>query len=426
MKRCLVAAALTVAALAFVGAPTGAQSGAQTEAALAGAVSVDGGVNFSCALLGSGQVRCWGDNAAGQLGNDALGTDSAVPVPVRNVANTGNLAGATQLDVGTDHACARLSSGQAVCWGEGGASQLGDGGGLDRDFPVTVRNTANTAALTGITQITAGQGHACARLANGQARCWGNNSAGQIGNGAAPADAFTAQAVRNAGNTANLTGVVEIDAGEFHTCARLNTGQARCWGDSDSGRLGNNAVVVDRDLPVVVRNTNGAGALSGVTQLSTGGDHTCARLANGQARCWGDGVNGELGDGTDIDSPFPGAVTTPGGDANLAGVTSIHAGDNSTCARLGNGQARCWGDGDAGRLGNGIVQDSDFPVIVRNLVDSAPLRNVVGVIASMGDHSCAVLSNQQVRCWGDNDSGQLGNDDNPNDSPLPVAVQVSP
>jgi alpha-tubulin suppressor-like RCC1 family protein len=411
---------LLVGALAATATP--APAAGQAEAVLSGVTAITVGDDHTCALLGTGQVRCWGDNVSGQLGNDALGVDAPVPVAVRNVANTGNLTGVTQIDAGDDHTCARLNTGRAVCWGEGGSSQLGDGGGVDRDTPVAVRNAANTADLTGIAQVSAGDLHTCARLTNGRARCWGDNNAGQIGNGDAPNDAFTARAVRNATDTAELGGVLDIDAGGAQTCALVAGAQVRCWGSALDGRLGNNSTTPDRDLPVTVRSTTGGGALRDVAQLDVGANLGCARLTNARAVCWGNNASGELGDGTDSDSLFPQPVSNTTGDGPLRGVGSIDAGSGSSCARLTNGQARCWGFGTDGQLGDGEDASSRFPVVVRNVADTGPLRNVVAVVTSTQDHSCALLSNQQVRCWGDNDAGQLGNDDVGVDALVPVVV----
>jgi alpha-tubulin suppressor-like RCC1 family protein len=421
LRRLLLVGALLAALAVHAPAPAAGQA----EAALGRVTSITVGDDHACALLSTGQVRCWGDNTSGQLGNDALGVDAPVPVPVRNVANTGNLTGVTQIAAGTDHTCARLNTGRAVCWGEGGASQLGDGGGLDRDTPVVVRNAANTADLTGVTQVTGGGEHSCARLSNAQVRCWGDNSLGEIGNGDAPNDAFTARAVRNATDTANLGGVATVEAGPTHTCARLGSGQVRCWGQSAQGRLGNNQTTPNRDLPVTVRGTNASGALTGVTDLDVGFDHTCARRSNARVVCWGDNTLGELGDGSNDVALVPRVVSNPTDTGPLTGVSRVGAGGNTTCVALASGQARCWGNGSSGELGDGVGNSSDLPIVVRNPADTGPLRNVVQVESSTDDFTCARLANQQVRCFGENDSGQIGNDDLGNDALLPAVVFLS-
>src|SRR5262245_60825211 len=185
---------------------------AQQEAALVGVAQIGAGNTFSCALLVNQEVRCWGADGNGQLGEGDLGGESDLPVVVRNVADTGPLTGVTQLSVGGNHACARLSNGRAVCWGEGSSRQLGNGDATDSDLPVFVRNAADTANLAGVAQVAAGILHSCAVVTGGQARCWGENGTGQIGNGDAPNDAPTPQAVRNAADSPTPAGAPQTRA----------------------------------------------------------------------------------------------------------------------------------------------------------------------------------------------------------------------
>jgi len=420
MKRILVAAILIVTALAVLSAPTGAQ----TEAALTQATSVDSGDDYSCARLSTGQVRCWGDNGSGQLGNDDLGVDTEAPVPVLNLAGGGPLTGVTQISAGFGHTCARLGNGQARCWGDNSNGQLGDDSLVTRPLPVVVLNAAGTAPLTGIVAITTGQGHTCARLIANQARCWGDNLSGQLGIGSTT-DADTPRTVKGVGGVGTLTGVLGIDAGAAHTCAVLTSGQARCWGENDEGQVGDNSTT-DRLSPRVVRGTNGGGTLTGVVEVAADlSDHSCARLTTGQARCWGDNsVFGQLGNDTLTDSLVPRVVRNPADSGPLTGVLQIELGSNATCARVTGGQVRCWGDNQDGEVGDTTVLNRDLPTVTRNPVDTAPLKNAT-TLGPGDSHTCAVLANGQVRCWGDNSNGELGNNDNPNDTGLPVVVHLN-
>ena len=148
--------------------------------------------------------------------------------------------------------------------------------------------------------------------------------------------------MRNPGNTGPLTGVTAITAGYSHTCARLDDGTAACWGWNEYGQLGD-GTTTDRSLPVAVRNPGNTGPLTGVTAISAGREHTCARLANGTAACWGANLYRALGDGTTTDRSLPVAVRNPGNTGPLTGVTAISAGGEHTCARLDGGTAACWG-----------------------------------------------------------------------------------
>jgi hypothetical protein len=140
------------------------------------AISV-GDALFSCAVLKTGAVDCWGENSGGELGNGTPvpcggGNDacSTVPVPVSGITD------AIAVSVGYDHACALLASGSVECWGVNNSKDLGNSGG-NSDVPVPV------AGVTDATAITAGGGYSCALIAGGQMDCWGTNNYGQLGNG---------------------------------------------------------------------------------------------------------------------------------------------------------------------------------------------------------------------------------------------------
>ncbi len=149
--------------------------------------------------------------------------------------------------------------------------------------------------------------------------------------------------VKGLGGNGRLTGVASVGGGYGNNCAVLRNGQARCWGYNGSGgTCGNGTDSTDTPHPVVVKNLAGTGPLTGVTQISNGGYHGCARLSNGQARCWGDNHEGALGTGDLTDRPLPVAVRRVGGGA-LTGVVRILAGIDSTCAQVTGGQVRCWG-----------------------------------------------------------------------------------
>jgi alpha-tubulin suppressor-like RCC1 family protein len=196
----------------------------------------------------------------------------------------------------------------------------------------------------------------------------------------------------------------QVSAGAAHTCARLANGTASCWGLNSSGQLGTGRTV-SSPSPVAVP------GLTGVTSVAAGAAFSCALQSggsSGKVKCWGANSSGQLGDGSVTGRTSPVQVTTAGTTA-LSGVTAISAGSVAACAVVSggaSGTARCWGGNGAGQLGDGTVTRRTRPVVVK-LNSTTPLKGVTQV--SVGTASaCAVLGNGAVRCWGANSYGQLG------------------
>ncbi len=351
---------------------------------LSGVVQVTAGFRHTCAVLVGGAVRCWGLNNSGQLG-DGTTTNRLTATPVSG------LSGAAQVTAGWEHTCAVLVDGTARCWGEGGIGQLGDGSATDRLTPTAV------SGLSGVAQIDAGSGHTCALLVGGAVRCWGDNMSGQIGVGTDTLLHYTPTAV------AGLAGAVQVTAGFGHTCAVLAGGTARCWGSNFGGKLGD-ATTVNRFVPTAVA------GLSGVVQVSAGAEHTCAVLADGTVRCWGGGLFGKVG--TDA---LRNLVPTP--VAGVAGAVQIATGANHTCVLLFDGTARCWGDNRSGQVGDGTRTDRLTPRNVSGLTGAVQIA-----VAQDGDTTCAVIVDGTVRCWGNNNDGQVGDGTSGEDRLLPTVV----
>ena len=157
------------------------------------------------------------------------------------------------------------------------------------------------------------------------------------------------------GGSGTLSGVAQITAGGFHTCALTTFGGVKCWGYGDDGQLGNGATS-SQSTPVDVLATGenpGGAALSGVAQITAGGAHTCALTTSGGVTCWGMGVSGQLGNGATSDQSTPVDVVAAGGGGALSDVNQITAGGFHTCALTTSGGVQCWGRGAVGQLGNG-------------------------------------------------------------------------
>ena len=430
MRSRIIVVILALVALAALAQPSTAAAQAPPEAAgsaLTGVASVSTGFYHSCALLTNSQVRCWGSNGYGQLGNGEESTTPEKAVTVLNVGGTGPLTGVRTIATGDDHTCALLTNGQVRCWGDNSFGELGDGSQEESHRPLVVENGSGTGPLTGVTQIAAAASTTCAVLESGQARCWGRGADGQLGTGTDVDDRPRPTPVVGVGTTARLTAVTQIDIGYANTCARLADGTARCWGSDQVGQLGNGpATSIERvDRPVVVRNPADTGPLRGVRSISTSYTHTCAALTDGTARCWGNNLSGKLGNGGTDQRNLPTVVKNAAGTGPLQAVADIDVGAVHTCARRTDGSVRCWGNTQYGQVGNGTTgTDVLLPAPVRNTGDNGDLAGVTQLHTDV-NHTCARLSNGQARCWGYGDFGELGNGTATPIGAIPVKVLVA-
>ena len=262
-----------------------------------GVAAVEAGFLNSCALTTAGGVKCWGFNGEGGLGDGTL-TNSAAPVDV-----VGLTSGVTAIATGGNHTCALTTSGGVKCWGYNSNGQLGNGTETDSDVPVDV-----TGLTSGATVISTGSFGTCALTGAGDAKCWGDNSFGQLGNGS-----LTPSSVPVAVSSTGFgTEFASISAGDDHTCALSTVGGLWCWGHNASGQLGD-ATNRDKLVPVSIVRTKGR-----VTSVSAGGQHTCIVTRPGEVRCWGAGSLGQLGDGSTANSLVPVPVFGP----SLVGMDS--------------------------------------------------------------------------------------------------------
>jgi alpha-tubulin suppressor-like RCC1 family protein len=366
------------------------------------------GWTHSC-LIRSGKAYCWGDNTYGELGNRST-VGSSVPVPVYT---GGALSGVTltQVSAGNGFTCALSSAGAAYCWGAGNYGELGVNSGLAASsVPVAV---STAGALSGVTlsQISAGQYHACAVSSTGAAYCWGWNAWGQLGNNST-VNSTAPVAVTTSGVLSGIT-LTQVAAGGLHSCALSSTGKAYCWGGSPHGELGNNATT-SSSVPVAV---TASGVLSGVTLtgITAGYEHTCALASGGAEYCWGSNGHGELGIGSGTDSNVPAAVTQVG-----VSYSQISAGNLTSCALSSAGAAYCWGRGTSGELGNNTTSGATTPSAVST--SRALSGKTVSQISAGAQFTCALDTAGGSYCWGIDANGQLGNPATSVGSSVPEAV----
>ena len=288
-----------------------------------------------------------------------------------------------------------------------------------------------------VTHITAGNTHTCALLSRGNARCWGNGNDGRLGYGDAAdvADDELLASVDNIDLGTNRR-IIDIAAGGMHTCAIITDatsddtkGQVACWGDSGRGQLGygNTNDLGDDETLETIGVVKLGGSLRAV-QIAAGHEHTCALLDDNDdsttdyiVKCWGRNTNGQLGYGNatnigDVASRTPDTQGAVGGASMLA--TQVVAGRSHSCALLTDKTVRCWGENGDGQIGNGNTTLQNSPVAVSNLTN-------VRAIAAGGNNTCALLHDNRVKCWGNDSVGQLGNDSTFSDSNTPVFVAAA-
>jgi alpha-tubulin suppressor-like RCC1 family protein len=337
-----------------------------------GVASVASRYHHTCAVMTGGAVKCWGANGSGQLGNNSNSTAYS-PVDV-----SGLTSGVAEVTMGQNHTCAVLTTGGVKCWGYNGLGQLGDGSMFSAPTPVNVSGLASGAVAA-----AAGSNHTCVLTDAGAVKCWGANFDSQLGDGT-QFTRYSPVAVNNL-----TSGVQAVAAGNNHSCAVLDSGSVKCWGNNTLGQLSTGNATW-RETPVTANASIGAQAV-GVGQY-----HTCSVTGGGGVECWGYNGFGQLGDDTYV------LRLSPVNVSGLSNVAAVANGQSHTCARTGAGGAKCWGRNSFGQLGDGSNTERITPV------DVSGLTSGVAAIATRQSHTCALTSTGGVKCWGLNSTGQLG------------------
>jgi len=376
-----------------------------------GVRQIASGARHTCALANLGEIYCWGDNSLGQLAQPTSITRLTKPKKV----DLGAAGAAKDLVAGANHTCVVTAGDAVVCWGSNACGQTGTGDTMSPSQPHVVR--ASTApALKQWAAVGPGVDHTCAVDQSGATYCWGCNTAGQAGPTAGP--------LLIADPAGSEKGPYKAIVGSArHTCALTSdTKQVKCWGTEDKGALGNGAPAAETSTSALPVNF-GTGAEA--TQIVVGGGHSCALLASGDLRCWGDNAQGQLGI-----TPAGSFLDAPGNKVGNLNIVEIAAGGDTTCGigMLGRTLA-CVGSNSNGQLGRGGAKDSsphpDPAPVVRPGSPGLPLDGVAHV--SVGrEHACAIVGLQgEVLCWGNGADGQLGDGTSGGDArTTPVSVAL--
>ncbi len=321
------------------------------------AIQISAGNGHTCAVLATGGVRCWGVGGSGQLGyNNALNVGDSAGTSILAAGDVPLGGSATQVAAGFLHTCALLVGGAVRCWGSGSNGPLGYNNGASVGDGVGLAITAaGDVPLGGIaTQISVSNTVSCALLTTGAVRCWGFGGGGVLGYNNINTVGAGVTAIIAAGDVPLGGSATRIFTGGSHTCALLTTGGVRCWGAGANGRLGYNALANVGDGIGVSIITAGDVATGGIaTEVSVGSQHTCALLNSGALRCWGNGTDGRLGyNSVNAVGDGIGFSIVGAGDIPLGGTAMrVSAGELHSCALLTTGAIRCWGSGASGRLG---------------------------------------------------------------------------
>ena len=297
--------------------------------------NITSGYLHSCALTTNGRVWCWGNNTYGQLGNNST-TNSARPVAVAGLGR-----GVRAIDAGWFDTCAITARGAVKCWGNNSYGQLGNNTTTSSLTPVQVHGLTRGAKA-----VSASYFHTCAITAKGAAKCWGNNSWGELGDNTAN------ESARPVGVYGLNKRVKQISAGYTSTCAVTTKGAAKCWGSNLYGQLG------DSSTTTTGKPVNVYGLGSDIKSVKAGGYHACALTTAGGVRCWGLNNEGQLGDNSTISSLKPVVVAT----ADKMRV--ITSGFEHTCAMTAQRAITCWGYNQRGQLGDNSTANRSQPVTV--------------------------------------------------------------
>ena len=314
------------------------------------------------------------------------------------------------IDTADYHTCAVMPDTGVQCWGGNQHGELGDGTTDNSNVPVDV--VEGSGRLSGISAVTTGYEHTCAVTVAGGAKCWGDNEFGQLGddstdNSLTPVDVLDGPGGSPLANVKAIVASPGVAQG-YHTCALVEDDPqtagygVKCWGENIKGQLGDGTTTT-RTTPVDVNLL-----ASGVDALAIGVQHTCALLSTGGMKCWGNNGSGELGDNGVCVTPCSTPVNVVGLSSGVTKITAGgYAGAGRSCA-VQNGGAKCWGKNDTSQLGDGTTTDRSTPVTVSGLGSG------VADINTGGGHTCAITTGATAKCWGFNGLifgwGVLGDD----------------
>lgn len=365
-------------------------NGSSSTPTTTGVIGMSLGGDHSCENSYDNGMRCWGNNASGQLGN---GTNTSSVVPVEPTpfgsgpSGTGGGAYIQDFATGGAHTCVIGSRGKIFCWGSNFYGQLGVDSKIDYKSPQPVRPVTVLGDTTplGATFVAAGNDHTCALYSGGNVACWGRF-----------------YALKPTTWVPGLTVPIEVKAGGNQTCVREHGGTVKCW----------RMLATTTPSPAIVPGVS-------AKKIAVGQYHACAIDQSDALKCWGSNTLAQLGNGSHLNTSAVVSVIRSGPSDT---PVDIAAGQFHTCALFASGAVECWGNnatGETGQPGGTGSTVTPFRVIATG----------ASGVAAGSVHSCARIDDGNVRrmkCWGSNADGRLGNGSASQFSVTPVQVSGLP
>ncbi len=394
----------------------------------------------SCGIDETGTLHCWGKNDSGQVGN---GTTIDQETPAAISANTDW----SNVSLGTNHSCATRKDNTLWCWGSNTSFQLGHSPENNQQpSQLNQTNEDDSSTTEQWLASSSGNSHTCAIKTDNSLWCWGGNTKGQIGQGSVTA--FFSEPTQLAENDTWLS----ISANGDHNCAvRKDDRSLWCWGNNQAGQIGNGTTENSLTPSLIAEGSTW-------DKISLGTDHSCGIKDNGSLWCWGDNSRSQLGDGSTLASSSPKqigsainwqaislgnqfscAISSDGrlwcwggndqyqqGNAETTDIVapsvisddsdwrSISSGNTHSCAIKNDDSLWCWGNSIYGQ----VAQDVDAKIPTQE-----PSASSWSSLSANGNHSCAVKNDNSLWCWGFNSQGQLGNSSTTSQAnPTPVVA----
>jgi len=377
------------------------------------------GYHHSSVLTSEGRLFTWGSNWGTIMTDIPFQTQIHVPHEITTQFNLAVGETITSVSMGGDHSSAVTSEGRLFTWGSNTNGQLGDGTILNISTPTDITSQFNLAVGEIIISASLGTKHSLAVTSEGRVFTWGYNYHGQLGDGTTD-DKHVPTEITDQFNFAIGETITSISLGAYHSSALTSEGRVFTWGYNSYGGLGI-GTTVEKHVPTEITNQFNLAIGETITTITLGSHHSSALTSEGRVFTWGYNDSGQLGDGTfsrklvptDITNQFNLAV---GEEIEVLSLGSIHS-----SALTSEGRVFVWGDNYFGQIGDETNIDRNTPTDITNQFKL--VSETVTNISMGGIHSLAVTSDGRIFAWGDNEYGQLGDDDAPLDKNVPTDIQ---